>query len=84
MLVYLGHLTCCKILLEKGGDGLSRMHQGWTPAHCAAEGGHLKILHLLATHSKHYVTTQDDRGDTPEKVAVIYGHVDCVMFLKEL
>ena len=79
--VLLGHLRCCKYLLEGGANPAACMTMAWTPAHCAAEGGHLSVLQLLADvgaplHNK------DEYGDTPKIVAKRYGHAQCVEFLE--
>lgn len=57
------------------------MDMEWTPAHCAAEGG--KIGCLRALHKSGVPLDKEDKyGDTPSRVAEIYGHTDCVFFIK--
>ena len=74
-------MICVKILLEHGADGEMRMAGGWTPAHCAAERGSLEILQALVQKGVS-VTKKDFAGDTPKRVAQIYGHQDCQVFIE--
>jgi ankyrin repeat protein len=68
-----GCATSTKLLLDYGADAQMRMTGGWTPAHCAAEGGHIEVLKILIEHRcPMYVT--DDSGDTPADIAAVYGH----------
>lgn len=76
-----GHVACVEKLLEHGADGEMRMAGGWTPAHCAAEKGSVEILQVLVDN-RASVTKKDNTGDTPKRVAQIYGHVDCVKFIE--
>ncbi|XP_044164283.1 ankyrin repeat domain-containing protein 66-like [Acropora millepora] len=78
-----GHEICVKILLEHGADGEMRMTGGWTPAHCAAERGSLAILQALVQKGVS-VTKKDFTGETPKRVAQIYGHQDCLEFIESL
>lgn len=80
-LIFSGHASCIKLLLEHKADATARMVGGWTPAHCAAEEGHVNCLRALQEHGG-AVCLKDDTGDSPRRVAEIYGHVDCVEFLK--
>ena len=57
------------------------MAGGWTPAHCAAENGSVAILQALVDNGLS-VTKKDNTGDTPKRVAQVYGHVDCVKFFE--
>ena len=56
---------------------------GWSPAHCAAETGRLNVLKALIDNEAP-VSLPDDTGDTPKRVAEIYGHWACVEVLKRL
>ena len=58
-----------------------RMTGGWTPAHCAAERGSLAILQALVQKGVS-VTKKDFTGETPKRVAQIYGHQDCLEFIE--
>ena len=78
-----GHTACCDILLQNGADPSLRMYHGWTPAHCAAEIGNVDILELLVRHSGE-VLGEDNYGDTPKKVAQVYGHKHVVKFLETI
>ncbi|KAM6912211.1 ankyrin repeat domain-containing protein 66 [Xenentodon cancila] len=77
-----GHTRIVRILVEHGARPCLRTEHGWTPAHFAAESGHLAVLRLL--HSFHApVDKEDSCGDKPMRIAEIYGHRDCVQFLKK-
>ncbi|XP_032242308.1 ankyrin repeat domain-containing protein 66 isoform X2 [Nematostella vectensis] len=75
-----GHARCVKLLLEYGANPGAKMVGGWTPAHCAAETGRYNVLKVLVDHHAP-VTLPDDSGDTPKRVAEIYGHTDCLELL---
>lgn len=77
----LGHVSCVEKLLEHGADGEMRMSGGWTPAHCAAEKGSVAILKALVENGMS-ITKKDNTGDTPKRVAQIYGHKECVKFIE--
>jgi ankyrin repeat protein len=76
-----GHAKCVKLLLEYGADPAAKMVGGWTPAHCAAETGKFNVLKILVDHNAP-VTLPDNSGDTPRRVAEIYGHTTCVELIK--
>nr|XP_020463609.1 ankyrin repeat domain-containing protein 66-like [Monopterus albus] len=77
-----GHTETVKILIEHGARPCLRTEHGWTPAHYAAEFGRLAVLRLL--HSLHApIDKEDSCGDKPVRIAEIYGHQDCVRFLKK-
>ena len=58
------------------------MNMGWTPAHCAAEAG--KLAALKALHTEGVPTDKPDNyGDTPQRLAEIYGHHECAKYLKQ-
>ena len=59
------------------------MAGGWTPAHCAAEEGRLHSLCALHENGAALSLTENT-GDSPKRVAEIYGHTECVEFLKRL
>ncbi|XP_072554897.1 ankyrin repeat domain-containing protein 66 isoform X1 [Paramormyrops kingsleyae] len=76
-----GQADAVRILLEHGASPCLRTASGWTPTHFAAESGRLGVLRLL--HSAHApIDTEDCSGDRPMRIAQIYGHKDCVEFLK--
>ena len=75
-----GYVECIRVLLDYGAKGTARMDMGWTPAHCAAEAG--KLTALRALHGLNVpVDRRDKYGDTPRRVAEIYGHTDCINYL---
>ncbi len=73
-------MECLRLLLEHGAKGTARMDMGWTPAHCAAEAGRLPVLRALHTAGVPIDRT-DKYGDTPRRVAQVYGHTEVVNFL---
>ncbi|NXS57339.1 ANR66 protein, partial [Brachypteracias leptosomus] len=76
-----GQSELVKLLVEHGARHCLRSQLGWTPAHFAAEGGRLGVLRTL--HALHApVDTPDLFGDTPRRLAEIYGHQDCARFLQ--
>ncbi|XP_030575432.1 ankyrin repeat domain-containing protein 66 [Archocentrus centrarchus] len=77
-----GHTEMVRILIKHGARPCLRTEYGWTPAHFAAESGRLAVLRLL--HSLHApIDKEDCCGDKPVRLAEIYGHQDCVRFLKK-
>ncbi|XP_029900957.1 ankyrin repeat domain-containing protein 66 [Myripristis murdjan] len=71
-----------RILVENGARPCLRTDYGWTPAHFAAESGRLAVLRFL--HSlRAPIDKEDCSGDKPIRLAEIYGHQDCVSFLKK-
>lgn len=79
---FTGHTETVRILIEHGARPCLRTEYGWTSAHFAAESGRLAVLRLL--HSLHApIDKEDCSGDKPIRIAEIYGHQDCVQFLKK-
>ncbi|MEQ2281298.1 hypothetical protein AMECASPLE_028835 [Ameca splendens] len=77
-----GDTEIIRILIQHGARPCLRTEHGWTPAHFAAESGRLEVLRLL--HSLHApIDKEDSCGDKPVRIAEIYGHQDCVRFLKK-
>ncbi|XP_078502876.1 ankyrin repeat domain-containing protein 66-like [Lissotriton helveticus] len=76
-----GQSDMVKLLIEHGARPCLRTDSGWTPAHFAAESGRLVVLRCL--HSLHApMDLPDLSGDTPKRIAQIYGHQDCVKYLE--
>lgn len=76
-----GQSELVKLLVEHGARHCLRSDVGWTPAHFAAESGRLGVLRTL--HSLHAaMDTVDLFGDTPKRIAEIYGHHECSRFLE--
>eukprot|EP00076_Gallus_gallus_P020086 XP_015140655.1 ankyrin repeat domain-containing protein 66 isoform X1 [Gallus gallus] len=76
-----GHVAMLRLLLSRGARPWLRNAAGWTPAHCAAEAGRLAALRTLhAVHAP--MDAADPFGDTPRRLAQIYGHAECVSFLE--
>ncbi|XP_076462465.1 ankyrin repeat domain-containing protein 66-like isoform X3 [Babylonia areolata] len=75
-----GFAECSRLLLDHGAKGTARTTSGWTPAHCAAESNRISALRAL--HAALVpVDLKDKHGDTPRRIATIYGHRDCVRYL---
>lgn len=76
-----GYTDTVRVLIEHGARACLRTEHGWTAAHFAAESGRLAVLRLL--HALHApVDKEDCCGDKPARIAEIYGHQECVQFLK--
>ncbi|XP_020772993.1 ankyrin repeat domain-containing protein 66 [Boleophthalmus pectinirostris] len=77
-----GHTELVQLLLAHGARACLQTELGWTAAHFAAESGRLGVLRLLHVH--HAPMDKRDRcGDTPSRIAQIYGHKECTLFLKK-
>ncbi|XP_046496040.1 ankyrin repeat domain-containing protein 66 isoform X3 [Equus quagga] len=77
-----GHMEVMQILIEHGARPCLVTDVGWTPAHFAAESGHLNVLKIL--HALHAaIDAPDFFGDTPKRIAEIYGQKACVAFLEK-
>lgn len=71
-----------QLLLEYGARPCLVTDVGWTAAHFAAESGHLNVLKAL--HASHAaIDAPDFFGDTPKRIAQIYGQKACVAFLEK-
>ncbi|GAB1301078.1 Ankyrin repeat domain 66 [Apodemus speciosus] len=69
------------LLIQSGARPCLVTDVGWTAAHFAAESGHLNVLKTL--HALHAaIDAADFFGDTPKRIAQIYGQKDCVDFLE--
>ncbi|XP_030054645.1 ankyrin repeat domain-containing protein 66 [Microcaecilia unicolor] len=76
-----GQINVLQLLIQQGARPCLRTAVGWTPAHFAAESGKLAVLRLL--HSLHApIDSADFYGDTPKRIAEIYGNKECVQFLE--
>ncbi|NXU57426.1 ANR66 protein, partial [Turnix velox] len=74
-------LELVRLLVNHGARHCLRSDVGWTPAHFAAKSGRLGVLRTL--HSLHAAMDDPDLfGDTPKRLAEIYGHQDCSKFLE--
>ena len=78
----LGHADCVEVLLDKGANvDIKREVDGWTPLHCSCERGEIECVKLLLD-SGASSEIQDKYGDTPQRIAEIYGHLHIVSVLK--
>ncbi|XP_076807275.1 ankyrin repeat domain-containing protein 66-like [Clavelina lepadiformis] len=68
-------------LLDRGAHPGVRTECGWTPAHYAAESGRTHVLRMLHQYNAP-MNRKDLFGDTPCRIAEIYGHKETVEFLK--
>ncbi|XP_004225640.2 ankyrin repeat domain-containing protein 66-like [Ciona intestinalis] len=75
-----GKADMVRHLLDKGAHPGVRSSCGWTPAHYAAETGRTHVLRTLHTNNAP-MDRRDLFGDTPRRIAEIYGHVDAADFL---
>ncbi|KAK2113811.1 Ankyrin repeat domain-containing protein 66 [Saguinus oedipus] len=76
-----GQMEMIRLLIEYGARTCLVTSVGWTPAHFAAESGHLNVLKAL--HALHAaIDAPDFFGDTPKRIAQIYGQKACVAFLE--
>ncbi|XP_071074581.1 ankyrin repeat domain-containing protein 66 isoform X2 [Dasypus novemcinctus] len=76
-----GQMEVLHLLIEYGARPCLVTDVGWTPAHFAAESGHLNVLKAL--HALHAaIDAPDFFGDTPKRIAQIYGQKACVAFLE--
>ncbi|NXT76309.1 ANR66 protein, partial [Zapornia atra] len=77
-----GQSELVKLLVNHGARHCLRSDVGWTAAHFAAKSGRLRVLRTL--HSLHAAMDAADLfGDTPKRLAEIYGHQDCFRFLEK-
>ncbi|XP_037700441.1 ankyrin repeat domain-containing protein 66 [Choloepus didactylus] len=77
-----GHMDVMHLLFEYGARPCLVTDVGWTAAHFAAESGHLNVLKAL--HGLHAaIDAPDFFGDTPKRIAQIYGQKACVAFLEK-
>ncbi|XP_050171288.1 ankyrin repeat domain-containing protein 66 isoform X2 [Myiozetetes cayanensis] len=77
-----GRSDLVKLLVDHGARHCLRSDVGWTAAHFAAESGRLRVLRTL--HSLHAAMDAADLfGDTPKRLAEIYGHQECSKFLEK-
>ncbi|XP_052505750.1 ankyrin repeat domain-containing protein 66 [Budorcas taxicolor] len=77
-----GHMEVLQLLIKHGARPCLVTDVGWTPAHFAAESGHLNVLKAL--HALHAaIDAPDFFGDTPKRIAQIYGQKACVAFLEK-
>jgi hypothetical protein len=63
------HLDICRLLIENGASLNIRDLEGWTPLHCAAAEGHLRVVNYLLSHRGVDVTLHNVDGETAEDVA---------------
>ncbi|KAK7904230.1 hypothetical protein WMY93_016837 [Mugilogobius chulae] len=76
------HTDAVQVLLAHGARACLQTELGWTAAHFAAESGRLSVLRLLHVHHAP-LDKPDHCGDTAQRIAQIYGHKECALFLKK-
>jgi len=79
-----GDAELLKLSIDIGADVRLRIlcEQGRTALHCVTSKGFLKCVEILI-NSRADVNATDDEGYTPIHLAVINGHVDCVILIGE-
>lgn len=80
-----GHDACVRALLAAGADARARDAAGWTPLAFAAHGARAGAVALLLAHAgdgaRALADTPTAAGDTPLRLAAMFGHTDCVRAL---
>ncbi|CAL1373012.1 unnamed protein product [Linum trigynum] len=82
-----GHLSCVRVLLEKGANVEAKDEDGAIPLHDACAGGYTEIVRVLLNHAsgdetvKRMLLTVDDEGDTPLHHAARGEHTEIVNLL---
>lgn len=57
---------------------------GWTPAHMAAQNGHVGALRILAAHGANLQQTMGAApGATPASIAAANGRLSAIRFLED-
>ena len=77
-----GHLSICRLLIDKGAELESKDWYGWAPLHHAAIEGHIEIVRLLCDRGAD-VKARDNNGWRPLHHAAEYGHITVVKELIE-
>ena len=78
----LGHADCVETLIKLNANVNSRRDSDlWTPLHCSAEKGQLDCVKLLLDAGA-VVESVDRYGDTPMRIAEVYGHQHVIRLLK--
>jgi hypothetical protein len=63
------HLDACRLLVDTGADPNLQDAEGWTPLHCAAAEGHLRVVTFLLGHDEVDTTLMNADEETAEDVA---------------
>lgn len=77
-----GFSECIRLLVEFGAWPYARDYRGWTAGHYAAEMGKLPACRALFL-AKCPLHLKDKWGLTPADVAMVYGHKECALFLRQ-
>ncbi|RKP22880.1 ankyrin repeat-containing domain protein [Syncephalis pseudoplumigaleata] len=62
------HLDACRLLVERGASTCLQDAEGWTPLHCAAAEGHLRVVTYLLGEGVDATLVNAD-GETAADVA---------------
>ena len=77
-----GHDACVRALLAAGADAAAQDAAGWTPLAFAAHANRPGAVALLLAHAgagaKALADTPTAAGDTPLRLAAMFGSTDCV------
>ncbi|KAI8049967.1 hypothetical protein BDF22DRAFT_745844 [Syncephalis plumigaleata] len=63
------HLDACRLLVDTGANPNLQDAEGWTPLHCAAAEGHLRVVTFLLGHDAVDTTLMNGDEETAEDVA---------------
>ena len=77
-----GHLSICRLLIDKGAQVAVKDSAGWTPLHYAADQGRVDIVRLLCDRGAD-TKVRDCYGYAPLHRAVIHGRISVVKELIE-
>ena len=77
-----GHLSICRLLIDKGAQLEAKDMYGWTPLHRAALRGHFEIVRLLCDRGAD-VEVRNNHGYRPLHYAAISGQISVVRELIE-
>ena len=78
-----GHLSICRLLIDKGAQVEAKDNTDWTPLHWAANAGHVEIVRLLCDRGAD-VEARNRWGRRPLQSAAYHGHISVVKELIEV
>ena len=78
-----GHLSICRLLIDKGAQLEAKDVYGNTPLHFAADQGHIEVVRLFCDRGAD-VKACEYKGLRPLHYAAIWGHISVVKDLIEV